>query len=280
MNIAVTGGGGFIGSALIKALLKENHQIVSFDLKSDDNIVQGISGKYDVIYHLAVLPRPEAQTNPQKAIDVNIKGTINILENARKNDSKIVFTSASSVYGIPLQSPVDERTPCRPVSVYGASKLAAEIMVQTYSRLYSIDYVIFRFTSVYGPNHHSTREVIPAFLTKLRNNEPVTIYGSGEQSRDFVYIDDVVHFLHRAGEEDVGNKVFNLGSGESTSVCELLETMGTVTGIKPEVVSRPVELEERWEFETDLSKLKEAFGEVPETTLEEGIKKIWRGMKE
>jgi len=278
MNVLVTGGAGFIGKRLVNELVRHRHNVASFDLQYGDDILKGFSGTFDAIYHLAVLPRPLAQTDPRKAIDVNVKGTVNVLEHARKCGAKVIFTSASSVYGIPARSPVEEDAPHFPVSVYGATKSAAESLILTYNRLYSMDYVIFRFTNVYGRGQKSTREVIPAFINATKNGEPITIMGSGKQSRDFVYINDVVHFLVRALEEDKKNMILNIGSGKETSINKLIELIATVTGITPEIVSRPVELEERWGFCADISRLRKAFSEVPETTLEEGLKKIWAGM--
>lgn len=279
MNILVTGGAGFIGKHLVSELVKHRHNVASFDLQYGDDLLKGFSGTFDVIYHLAVLPRPLAQSDPRKAIDINIKGTINVLEHARKCDAKVIFTSASSVYGIPMYSPVNENAPHFPVSIYGATKSAAESLILTYNRLYGLEYLIFRFTSVYGLGQKSTREVIPAFINATKKGEAITITGSGKQSRDFVYMDDVVHFLVRALEEDKKNMIFNLGSGKQTSINKLVELIATVTGITPEIISRPVELEERWGFAADITCLHDVFNEVPKTSLEDGLKKIWKGME-
>jgi len=278
MNILVTGGAGFIGKHLVNELVKHRNNVASFDLQYGDDILKGFSGNFDAIYHLAVLARPLAQSDPRKAVDVNIKGTINMLEHARKCDAKVIFASASSVYGIPMHSPVKEDALHSPVSVYGATKSAAESLILTYSRLYSLDYLIFRFTSVYGLGQKSTREVIPAFINATKKGEPITIMGSGKQSRDFVYIDDVVHFLVRALEEDKKNMIFNLGSGKETTINKLIELIATVTGITPEIISRPVELEERWGFCASIKHLSKIFGELPKTSLEEGLQKIWEGL--
>lgn len=278
MNILVTGGAGFIGKRLVNELVKHRHNVASFDLQYGDDILKGFSGTFDAIYHLAVLSRPLAQSDPRKAVDVNVKGTINVLEHARKCDAKVIFTSASSVYGIPSSSSVKEDRPHFPVSIYGATKSAAESLILTYNRLYSMDYLIFRFTNVYGLGQKGTREVIPAFINATKNGEPITIMGPGKQSRDFVYIDDVVHFLVRALEEDKKNMILNLGSGKETTINKLIELIAAVTGITPEIISKPVELEERFGFCADISRLRNFFGEVPETTLEEGLKKIWEWM--
>lgn len=279
MNILVTGGAGFIGKHLVNELVKHRNNVASFDLQYGDDLLKGFSGTFDAIYHLAVLSRPLAQSDPRKAIDVNIKGTINVLEHARKCDAKVIFTSASSVYGIPMHSPVKEDEPHSPVSIYGATKSAAESLILTYNRLYSIDYLIFRFTSVYGLGQKSTREVIPAFINATKKGNAITITGSGKQSRDFVYIDDVVHFLVSALEEDKKDMIFNLGSGKETSINKLVDLIANVTGITPEMISKPTELEERWGFCADITRLHDVFGEIPKTSLEEGLKEIWEAEK-
>lgn len=281
MNILVTGGAGFIGKYLVKELVKRDHNVVAFDLEYGDDIQDSMSGTYDAIFHFAVLPRPQAQQEPQKAVDVNVKGTVNVLELARRCGAKVIFSSASSVYGIPMHSPVGENNPINPVSVYGATKRAAELFIQTYYKLYSsINYLIFRFTNVYGPNQKGTREVIPAFLNSIRNEDSITIYGSGKQVRDFVYIDDVVHFLIRALEPDKKNMILNLGSSKETSIIELVKIIENVTEKKAEIISRPVELEERFGFTADITRMENVFGEVPKVSLEDGLRKMWEEMKE
>jgi len=278
MKILVTGAKGFIGSTLVKSLREKRHSVVECDLPSCDITKNLPEESFDVIYHLAVVPRPESHNNPQKAIDVNVKGTVNVLELAKKRAAKIIFSSASSVYGIPVWVPVKETDRPDPVSIYGTTKYAGELLIQTYYKLYGIDYLIFRFTNVYGKTTKNAREVIPSFLNALKHDEPIIINGSGNQTRDFIYIDDVIHFLIRALEPDKKNMILNLGSGKETSINELVKIIEKVSGKKAKIISRPVEHEERWRFCSDISHLIKVFGEAPRVSLEQGIKKMWEVM--
>jgi len=271
MRALITGSRGFIGTHLVKALKERKLDITEFDLVLGNDVTKEIKGNYDIIYHLAAYSLIKTRDNPQRAIDVNIKGTLNILELARKCDAKVIFTSASSVYGIALSDVVEERDPVQPVSIYGATKAAAEILITTYNRLYCIDYLIFRLTNVYGPGQKVG--VIPTFLDSINKGKPIVIFGSGKQTRDFVFVDDVVHFLVRAREYDKRNIILNLGSGTAISIIELAKLCMEIAGKQCEIINRPVERDERWGFRADLTKLKEVFGEVPKISLREGLKK-------
>lgn len=291
MKILVTGARGFIGMHLVKALKKQGHDVLEFDLPFGDDLTYAVKGKYDMIYHLAVLPLISMRANPQKGIDCNVKGSLNVLECARECGAKVIYSSASSVYGIvePVKLlvssahgpdkhancafPVSEGARIQPVSVYGATKAAAEILFETYHRLYGLDYFIFRFTNVYGPGQ--INGVIPAFMARIKNGKHVIIHGPGTQERDFVYAEDVVHFLVRALEADKKNMAVNLGSGTATSIRELVDLCVKVSKSAVEVEYQHAEADERWGFSADITKLKDVFGEVPKTALEEGLKKTW-----
>ena len=277
MKILVTGSRGFIATHLVESLRKRKHDVTEFDLELGDDISKGVTGNYDVIYHLAALPLIQCRDTPQRAIDVNVKGTINVLELARECNAKVIFSSASSVYGIPLNNIVNESAIIHPISIYGATKASAELLIETYHKLYSIDYFIFRLTNVYGPNQKMG--VIPKFIDSIKRDEPIIIFGSGKQTRDFVYVDDIAHFLRRAIEPDKKNMTINVGSGIATSIIELAEMHAHASAGRNEIINKPVEADERWGFSADITKLKEFFGEVPITSLEEGLKKTWEGFK-
>lgn len=273
MKILVTGSRGFIAAHLVEALRKQKHDVTEFDWELGDEITKGVTGNYDVIHHLAAQPLIICRDKPQRAIDVNVKGTINVLELARKCNAKVIFTSASSVYGIPLKNTVNESAIIQPVSIYGATKASAELLIETYHKLYSIDYFIFRFTNVYGPGQKEG--VIPNFIDRIKSGEPIIISGTGKQTRDFVYVDDVIHFLRYAMEQDKKNMTINLGSGIATSIIELAELCTEVSGKDITIIHRPVEQDERWGFCAELTKLKDVFREAPMISLKEGLKKTW-----
>jgi len=236
MRILVTGAAGFIGSHLLKALEDLGHEVVALDIKYGHDITKNESllhSDYDVIYHLASCWLTFARDNPRQAIDINVKGTVNVLECARRCKAKVIYSSASSVYGKRVTGRTDESAPLQPVSVYGATKVAAETLIQTYNRLYGIPFFIFRFTNVYGPNQEGGLYQI--FSERLLKNEPVVIYGSGEQTRDFIYVEDVVHFLLRALERDKKNEIVNLGSGKETSINEFVRICASILGVVPTI---------------------------------------------
>ncbi|GAH24932.1 unnamed protein product [marine sediment metagenome] len=271
MRILITGSRGFIGAHLVEALKKRKHEVTELDLELGNDITKEIKGNYDIIYHLAAYSLIKTRDNPRKAIDVNIKGTLNVLELARKCNAKVIFSSASSVYGIPFYDVVKETDPIQPVSIYGTTKASAEILIETYNKLYSVDYLIFRFTNVYGPEQKTG--VIPSFIDSIGNNAPVVIFGSGNQTRDFVYVGDVVHFLLRVKEPNKKNMTLNLGSGIATSIIELAVMCTEIMGKQNEIINRPVERDERWGFSADMTRFNEVFNEVPKSSLKEGLKK-------
>jgi nucleoside-diphosphate-sugar epimerase len=141
MKILVTGSRGFIGTHLVKALREQKQDVTEFDLELGNDITKCVDGDYDVIYSLAAFTLIQTRDNPQRAIDVNVKGIVNMLELARRCDAKIIFSSASSVYGIPRNDVVKETDTIQPVSIYGATKAAAEVLIETYHKLYDIDYL-------------------------------------------------------------------------------------------------------------------------------------------
>lgn len=273
-KVLVVGSRGFIGSELVKNLKEQELEVVEFDLALGNDISQGvIGGYYDIIYNLATVSLIEARTNVEKAIDVNVKGMVNVLECARRCNAKVILSSASSVYGIPTTDKVKENMALNPVSIYGATKVAAELLVETYHKLYNIDYFIFRFTNVYGNGQRVG--VIKTFFEKMKKDEPIVISGSGKQKRDFVYINDVVRFLMYALSSDIKNDVVNLGSGTVVTINELLAMCMAISNKKLKIEHVQKDIDERWGFRADLSKLESIFNEVPETEFEEGLKNVW-----
>lgn len=276
MKILVTGSAGFIGNHLVKTLRERKHEITEFDLKLGNDITKEIPGDYDIIYHLAAYTLIQARSNPQKAIDVNIKGTLNILELVRKCDAKVIFTSASSVYGVPRSVPIKEDTFLHPTSLYGATKVAGETLIQTYASIYGIKYFISRCSNVYGQKQ--TMGIIPTIMDQIRKEERVFITGKGTQTRDFIYVADLVHFLCRAMEIKE-NITANIGSGKETSINELVEMCYQIANKPINCLHTQQDMDERQRFCADISQLKEIFDEEPKTNLQEGLIKTWEGFE-
>ena len=211
-RVLVTGGAGFIGSHLVERLVDLNHEVVVLDDLSNGNlqnlknvreeinlIKQDVSVPFllpdlNVIFHLACFPRSRSFENPRRDIEVNVIGMINVLELARKNDAEVIFSSNSGIYDT-SRIPIDENTPDDPKTPYDLDKLQAENYMKLYGNTYGIEYVIFRFATVYGPRQNVSPEwkpVVMEFISKVQKRQAPTIYWDGEQTRDFIYVDDIV----------------------------------------------------------------------------------------
>lgn len=255
MKALVTGGSGFIGSNVSKMLLDKGVGVVVYDNLSSgnyDNIkdlpVSFIKGDIldkeaikeackdvDVVFHLAAsVGRQRSIDHPQLDSEINLIGTINVLEGMRANGvKKIVYSSSAAIFG-ELQSPeIDENHPQNADSPYGVSKLAAEKMILSYSEVYDITAVCLRYFNIYGINQRYDLygNVIPIFAHRLFSGEPLLIYGDGAQTRDFVNVYDVARANVMAGLEYHVTDVFNLGSGESITVNKLAKMMEDISGI-------------------------------------------------
>ena len=255
MKALVTGGSGFIGSNVSKMLLDKGVGVVVYDNLSSgnyDNIrnlpvqfiredildkdaIKDACSGVDVVFHLAAsVGRQRSIDHPQLDSEINLIGTINVLEGMRANGvKKIVYSSSAAIFG-ELQSPeIDENHPQNADSPYGVSKLAAEKMILSYSEIYGITAVCLRYFNIYGVNQRYDLygNVIPIFAHRLFSGEPLLIYGDGAQTRDFVNVYDVARANVMAGLEYPVTDVFNLGSGESITINKLADMMQHIAGI-------------------------------------------------
>jgi len=276
-KIAVIGSSGFIGRHLCKKLRDQGHEVVVCDLPGVDITIPAslypLEG-VDVVYHLATMSLTSCKKYPALCIMTNIEGTLNVMEamiegtlnvmEAMKKFGikRLIYSSASSVYGTPDKVPVEESDPKDPLTLYGASKLAAEniikVKINEMNLNNSFDFTagIFRFTNVYGPGQ--LNGVIPAFITKSLAHDEISITGDGSQSRDFVYIDDVVNVMALALAEPMYGFTMNLGSGRQTSISELLRLITDITGCHPKVVHTIAD-GDRKEFIADTTMLSKHF---------------------
>lgn len=265
-KIAVIGSSGFIGSHLCMKLRNQGHEVVECDLPRIDITIpvslHPLNG-VDVVYHLATMPLNSCKKYPALCILTNIEGTLNVMEAMEKYGIKrLIYSSASSVYGTPDKVPVEESDPKEPLTLYGASKLAAEniikVKINEMNLNNSFDFTagIFRFTNVYGPGQ--LNGVIPAFITKSLAHDEISVTGDGSQSRDFVYIDDVVNVMALALEEPLYGFTMNLGSGVQVSINELLRLTTDITGCHPKVVHTIAD-GDRKEFIADTTLLSKHF---------------------
>ncbi|PAK52019.1 NAD-dependent epimerase/dehydratase family protein [Paenibacillus sp. 7541] len=255
MKALVTGGAGFIGSHLVDLLINEGHEVtvidnlitgnkeninsnarfIFMDVCSPDLETVFTEHGPDCVFHLAAQASVgESIKDPIKDSEINIKGLINVLENCKKNNvKKIIFSSTAAVYGTPMSLPITEEHITDPISFYGVSKLAAEMYIKTYNILYGIDYTILRYANVYGPrqNYNGEGGVISIFINRILNHEPPIILGTGEQTRDFIYVSDVARANLKASiSEDVGT--FNISSGTAISLTQLLDSLSYIRSVK------------------------------------------------
>lgn len=260
MNVLVTGGAGYIGSSLIVKLLDEGHRVVSIDNLSRGDYkylneyekslrlklvvgdicdlekledVMKECGIVDAVVHLAAIPgMNRCQKNPETAILTNIHGTYNVLGVARKHDvGRVVFASSAAVYGNPLKTPISEEHPLNPTNLYGVTKLAAEKLVEAYHSSYELSTVSLRFGNVYGVGVYSYWETVtPKFVKQALDDQPLTIYGDGKQSRDFVHVLDVVQAIELVlkAENKIAGETFNVSTGKPTAVNAIAETISKI----------------------------------------------------
>ena len=212
--------------------------------------------------------------NPKRNIEINVSGTVNLLEAAKENNvKKVIYSSASSVYGIPEYLPVNEDHPKNPSTVYGVGKYTGEHLLRVYQELYGLDYFVLRFTNVYGPYQHpGTGGLIPVVMSRIINNEEVTIFGDGGQTRDFVFVEDLVELMIRIIQNDnLKNHIVNAGTGKNTKIIDAAKLCGKVLGIEPNFVFKSQEGGERQAFQASMEKCNEHFGWIPDTSFEAGL---------
>ncbi|NWG19346.1 MAG: GDP-mannose 4,6-dehydratase [Chloroflexi bacterium] len=258
MQVLVTGGAGFIGSHLVERLVTTGDRVRILDNFSSGSVdrlahlgadVQVQAGDVrdpralaaaaegtEVIYHLAALVSVvQSVAQPVETFDVNLTGTLHVLEAARLGGvRRVILASTCAIYGDTHRLPVSEQDPPAPLSPYATSKLAAEEALKLYTRLHRLETVSLRFFNVYGPRQDPASPyaaVVPRFIAALRAGGQPTIYGDGLQTRDFIYVGDIVESLRAAASlSRIAGAVFNVGRGEETSVLELAETIGACLG--------------------------------------------------
>lgn len=296
-RILVTGGAGFIGFHLCKKLSGFTRNLTIYDNLSSGKVenvkhlpnVHFVKGdvldlkklhsqeKADLIFHLAAqVVVPYSMENPIEDFETNARGTLNVLEKARKDDARVVFTSSAAVYGNTTKLPTPENYGFNPSSCYGLSKVVGEQYCNMYSKQYGLDITILRLANVYGPRCHG---VIPDFLDKIsRNPEKLEIIGTGLQSRDFVHISDVVEvfILSTVSEVAVG-ETFNIGFGKTTKIIDLAKMILKILGLSDKTVITTTNVPWQGDINTiwfDISKVKKDLKWHPKISLEDNLKKL------
>jgi nucleoside-diphosphate-sugar epimerase len=302
-KVLLTGGAGFIGSHLAERLLADGHSVVVLDnlyagklqnlkrcldnpnfhfIKGDirdkkiaDRAMAGVDA---VIHEAAITSVPLSIKNPKLVFNVNAAATMNLLKSCVKNDVKrFVFASSAAVYGA-AEVPISEDAPTKPLSPYGESKLRSEKYCQKFWDEYGLETVCLRYFNVYGPRQTAGQYagVISRFFDRLRDKLPPIIYGDGEQTRDFVYVGDVVEATVLAlGCEKAAGEILNVGTGKATSVNQLFRIFTKLMhcfSVKPKYVARR-EGEIR-HSQADITKAKKILGYRPKVSLGQGLKRF------
>ncbi len=301
MKCLVTGGGGFIGSNLVNALLDRGDsvrlldnfstgrriniadrldriEVLEGDIRSYHIVREAVAG-VDVIFHEAALPSvPRSVKDPITTHEVGVNGTLNILQAARECGARrVVFASSSSVYGDTPTLPKHEEMMPSPLSPYAVSKLAGEHYCQVFHRLYGLETVVLRYFNVFGPRQDPNSQysaVIPKFISSLMRGERPTIYGDGTQSRDFTYVANVVHAnLLAATRDGVAGKVFNAACHDRISLNDLVTALNEALGTDVRPIYAEPRLGDIKHSFASIDKFQEATGYQPEVSFHEGIRR-------
>jgi UDP-glucose 4-epimerase len=305
MRALVTGGAGFIGSNLVASLVDDGHEVTVLDNLSsgyrenlgagpsvhlqvgdvtDATAVDQAMAGVNVVFHLA------ASVGNQKSIErpvadsqVNLIGTLEVLEAARRNGIRtIVYSSSAAIFGDVTTLPIKEDHALEPASPYGVSKLAAEKMCLAYARLHQLNVVCLRYFNVYGVNQRYDvyGNVIPIFVRQALRGEPLTVFGDGEQTRDFVSVDDVVAANRRAAGAIGLSGAFNIASGTPVSVNRLAALVCQAAGVERRIAHRPPRAGDVRHSVADISAARAAFSYEPRTRLEDGVTAYVRWARE
>jgi len=301
MKVLVTGGAGFIGSNIVRALLARGDDVRVLDnfstgsrtnlagLERDVDLVEGDLRSYErvhaavrgaeVVFHEGALPSvPRSVQDPLTTTAVNVEGTLNVLLAARDEDvRRIVNASSSSVYGNAGELPKVESQAPDPISPYAVAKLAAERFCTSFSRVYGLESVSLRYFNVFGPRQDPASQyaaVVPRFIRAIAAGQAVTIYGDGEQSRDFTYVDNVVSANLLGADADAAHgEILNVATGGSITVNALADAIGALLGLPVEKhfeSARKADVRASW---ADLGEARRVLGYEPQVAFEEGLRR-------
>lgn len=304
-SVLITGGAGFIGSHLCDRLIQCGYDVIVIDNESTgsrENVnpkakyIHGdilnpadldaaFNGDVDIVFHLAAqVSNIKSFKDPAYDLAVNVQGTLNVLEKCLERQiPRLLYASSMHVYGQPAQIPTPETAPCNPLSYYGITKYAAERFVHRTAGRGDLDFVFnvtsFRMFNVYGPRqslNNPYQGVVGVFIGNLIRNEPLTLYGSGRQSRDFIYIDDVIEaWITTIDAPETYGQVFNLGTGRDMTILELIEALLEMTERNPNypIIRRPALEGDQEHICADIQKAYRCLKWSPKVDILEGIQR-------
>jgi nucleoside-diphosphate-sugar epimerase len=300
MRVLVTGGGGFIGSHLVERLLGEGHEVrllESFVTGQRENVahlesaeliegdvqsferVHNASRGCEVVLHQAALPSvPRSITDPLMTNVVNVTGTLNVLLAARDNGvRRVVYASSSSVYGSNDSMPKVETLQPRPISPYAVSKLAAEGYCRAFSHVYGLESVVLRYFNVFGPRQNPRSQysaVVPTFVAAALEGRRPVIFGDGEQSRDFTFVDNVVDANVLAMKSDrAAGELFNVACGVSFTLNEMVRTLGEIVGAELSPHYAPARKGDVEQSRADIRRAQSLLGYRPRISFADGLRR-------
>lgn len=292
-SVCITGGAGFIGSHIADRLVDDvsvsiyddistgavencpsDATLIEADVRNSDRLRQVVED-VDVVFHEA------AQVSVQRSIEdpvgshlTNLDPVLTILEAARGTDTRVVLASSAAIYGEPQYTPVDEEHPKDPNSPYGLEKLTGDYYCRLYNDLYDVETVVLRYFNAYGPRQQAGdySGVISIFREQAIAGEPITIYGDGTQTRDFVHVDDIVQAnLLAARSDDAAGKAFNVGTGTQITIRELAESIKEATGSDSEIVHKEPREGDIEESVADISRARKLLDYEPKYSISDGI---------
>lgn len=302
MKIIVTGGAGFLGTHLCRALVKAGHELKIIDLKPNQDfrtIIADIRDAEamdreirdaDVVFHLAALIEAgESVKEPQKFIDTNITGTVNVMEAMRKNGlKKFAFSSSAAIYGDPKYTPIKEDDRTMPINPYGMTKLSIEALLSSYVKSHDFTGVALRYFNLYGPEelHEPETHAIPRFIKQIYQGEEVTVWGDGGHLRDFIHVQDIVsgHLLGLTlmAEQPGHYHYFNLSTNRPNSVMEIIRLLEELMNKKAQIKHFPDRPGDPRTLTADATKAKKVLKWEAQIPIKEGLKqtvdyfvKIW-----
>lgn len=296
MRTLITGGAGFIGSNIVRLLVQEGHQVtvlddlssgdlrnlepfpgvefIQGDIRDTEGVARAICGVQAVFHLAASVGNTRSIEHPIRDSEINVIGTLRVLEAARHAGvRKLVFSSSAGIFGELKTLPIREDHPVEPDSPYGASKLAAEKLCLAYSKLHDLEAVCLRYFNVYGVNqrYDAYGNVIPIFAHHILHNEPLVIFGDGEQTRDFVNVRDVAMANYRAALAEGISGAFNIASGSRVTINALADMMCAASGVRAVIEHGPERKGDVRHSLADISAARATFGYEPSVELEEGL---------
>jgi len=300
----VTGGAGFIGSHITRKLIEEGDEVVVLDNLStgyrkniqdrphvefvegdirDEQLIAELMNGIDVVFHLAAsVGNQRSIEDPIADSEINVIGTVRVLEGARRAGvRKVVCSSSAAIFGELKHLPINEDHPCEPDSPYGVSKLAGEKHALAYARLYDMQVICLRYFNVYGINqrYDAYGNVIPIFADRMLKKAPLVVYDDGDQTRDFVNVEDVAHVNLLAARAEGVSAVFNIGSGTAVTVNELVTQMAKACDITPEIKRAPARKGEVRHSRANISAARSALGYEPTVDLPGGLRDYIKWMR-